>query len=55
MGQTETVKVHHLQLQEENSLNIDDLMLNAVSRKRELCNWFLDTASRGLEVEEDPQ
>ena len=55
MGQTETVKVHHLQLQEENSLNIDELMLQAVSRKRELCNWFLDTACRGYEEEEDPQ
>jgi SNF2 family DNA or RNA helicase len=48
IGQEETVEVHHLQLQEEESLNIDNLMLKAVNRKRDLCNWFLRSASRGI-------
>lgn len=48
IGQEETVEVHHLQLQEEESLNIDHLMLKAVNRKRDLCNWFLRSASRGI-------
>jgi len=49
IGQEETVEVHHLELQEEESLNIDHLMLKAVNRKRDLCTWFLRSASRGLE------
>ena len=47
IGQTKRVEVHHIRLEEEASLNIDAMMISKVDAKREMCNWFLDNASRG--------
>jgi SNF2 family DNA or RNA helicase len=56
IGQNKKVEVHHFRLEEEQSINIDELMMEKVEAKREMCDWFLDNASRGLntmETEED--
>lgn len=47
IGQTKQVEVHHIRLEEESALNIDAIMISKVDTKREICNWFLDSASRG--------
>lgn len=52
IGQDRQVEVHHFRLEEEKSLNIDQIMINKVEQKRELCDWFLENASRGLVEEE---
>lgn len=52
IGQESQVEVHHFRLEEEKTMNIDKLMIEKVEHKRELCDWFLENASRGL-LEED--
>jgi SNF2 family DNA or RNA helicase len=52
IGQNKKVEVHHFRLEEEQSINIDELMIEKVDAKREMCDWFLDNASRGLLNEE---
>lgn len=53
IGQESQVEVHHFRLEEEKSMNIDNMMIQKVEQKRELCDWFLETASRGLVEEEE--
>lgn len=53
IGQESQVEVHHFRLEEEKSMNIDRMMIEKVEQKRELCDWFLETASRGLVEEEE--
>jgi SNF2 family DNA or RNA helicase len=53
IGQENQVEVHHFRLEEEKSMNIDKMMIEKVEQKREMCDWFLETASRGMEVEEE--
>ena len=53
IGQESQVEVHHFRLEEEKSVNIDRLMIEKVEQKRELCDWFLENASRGLVEEEE--
>lgn len=48
IGQEKQVQVHHFRLEEEQSMNIDKLMIQKVETKRELCDWFLESASRGI-------
>jgi SNF2 family DNA or RNA helicase len=52
IGQDKQVEVHHFRLEEEKSLNIDQIMINKVEEKREMCDWFLENSSRGLSDEE---
>lgn len=52
IGQEEQVEVHHFRLEEEKSMNIDKMMIEKVEQKRELCDWFLENASRGA-MDED--
>jgi SNF2 family DNA or RNA helicase len=47
IGQEKRVEVHHLRLKEEAVMNIDQLMIEKVESKRELCDWFLSKSSRG--------
>lgn len=47
IGQTKSVEVHHFRLDEEQSMNIDAMMIDKVEEKRLLCDWFLKNASRG--------
>jgi SNF2 family DNA or RNA helicase len=47
IGQEKRVEVHHLRLKEEAVMNIDELMIQKVDAKRELCTWFLSKSSRG--------
>lgn len=44
IGQDKRVEVHHIRLEEEEVLNIDEMMMAAVERKRDLCDWFLRCA-----------
>jgi SNF2 family DNA or RNA helicase len=53
IGQESQVEVHHFRLEEEKTMNIDRLMIEKVEQKRELCDWFLENASRGLPEEEE--
>ena len=54
IGQTKRVEVHHIRLEEEAVMNIDAIMISKVDTKREMCNWFLDNASRGsIELDEE--
>ncbi len=53
IGQENQVEVHHFRLEEEKSMNIDKMMIEKVEQKREMCDWFLETASRGMEMEEE--
>lgn len=58
IGQTEEVEVHHLHLQEEMTMNIDEKMMAKVAEKRDLCNTFLEAAASPihpvLDSAEDP-
>jgi len=59
MGQTDQVVVHHIRLEEEDAVNIDDLMMSKVIEKRELCAMMLDHANHDAgsepdDVEADP-
>lgn len=47
IGQKGQVKVHNLILKEEETLNIDKQMLDAMERKRDLCQAFLAAAFDG--------
>lgn len=51
IGQEKQVQVHHFRLEEEQSLNIDKIMIDKVEMKRELCDWFLENATRGISCE----
>ena len=44
IGQDKRVEVHHIRLEEEEVLHIDEMMMAAVERKRDLCDWFLRCA-----------
>lgn len=44
IGQTQKVVVHHLVLKEEETTNIDKIMLETAERKRSLCDEFLGYA-----------
>ena len=44
IGQTKKVMVHHLVLKEEETFNIDKLMLEKAESKRDLCAKILDLA-----------
>lgn len=46
IGQTEVVRVHHLRLEEEDALNIDQFMMEKASAKGELCERVLAAACR---------
>lgn len=51
IGQENEVEVHHFRLEEEQTMNIDNMMIDRVEEKRELCDWFLSNASRGISDE----
>jgi SNF2 family DNA or RNA helicase len=44
IGQTKQVIVHHLILKEEQTMNIDRMMLEKADSKRELCQMFLQAS-----------
>lgn len=51
IGQTEQVYVHHivLKVEEESTLNIDNIMTDKIVMKRELCDLFLSMANRDVD------
>lgn len=55
MGQMEQVIVHHLCLEEEEALNIDDFMMEKVEAKRELCALMLENAQHITGYEENEE
>lgn len=54
IGQTKQVMVHHLVLKEEETMNIDMIMLDKAEMKRSLCDTFLGYA-KGQEKQQEKQ